>query len=382
MKTLHSHRFWTIALGATLLGAGLISTPCAYAAGADPQIIQTTLDSDNFRAGLVNTFYKKFLGRAATSAESTPLVAKLQEGGTAWVSVVTTIIGSPAYYKKAGGTDAAFVNRMFQDLVGRVPDPAEEAPAAIDYLKGGGTRDQLAGVIADNDTFRLYWTQNFYQNLLGRAPSEAETTESIASLTAEGITGLLNIILSSPEYFQNNGGTQKGWQNAVNQSLLDKAGSGNIGNGNAGGNNGGNANNGEMGGNPVPVDNPPPPNTAPNGSRAGLVQNLLTSPEYYSNIVLRYYKRFLDRAPSSAETQQWVGMLQGGNSQDQVVMGILTSDEYFTKAGGNTNAYMNQLSEDLLGKGGGPSTKSTSTNKKNGQSKIDLLEILRNLPRN
>ena len=71
-------------------------------------------------------------------------------------------------------------------------------------------------------------------------------------------------------------------------------------------------------------------------------------------------------------------MLQGGGTTDQVLAGILTLDEYYNRAGGTTNAFLNRLSQDLLGQAQGASGKFGQS----GKSKAsDLLNILRNLPR-
>ena len=358
--------FW-VSLLVVLLG--LAPTRIAHAA-VSAQTVQNTVNSDAFRAAFVGDVYQTLLGRAASSTEAAPLVAQLKGGGKAWQNVVVSVAGSPAYFQKAGNNNASFVNHLFADMVGRAPDAGEEAPAALDYLKGGGSRTDLAGVVADTDEFRQNWTQKLYQKLLGHAATDAEATAGAAKLGTGGWNALAAQVLASPQFFQKSGNSQSGWQNAVNQLLVtDESGmNGDTSNGGAG----------DMG---TPTTTPDYPTTTPatmpmNNSRATMVQALLASPEYFSNVVQGTYQKFLRRGATPPELSQWSGAMQGGASSDQVMMSVLTSDEYFNRAGGTTTGYLNRLSQDLLGKSGG-----SFNGKNNLPSTGDLLDMFRKLPR-
>lgn len=107
---------------------------------------------------------------------------------------------------------------------------------------------------------------------------------------------------------------------------------------------------GEIGNAPEPMPGYTPPALMPiNGARAPMVQALLTSPEYFTNRIQSDYQKFLRRDATPAELGQWLGTLQNGGSPADVAMGILTSDEYFNRAGGTTTGFMSRLSQDLLG---------------------------------
>jgi len=68
-----------------------------------------------------------------------------------------------------------------------------------------------------------------------------------------------------------------------------------------------------------------------------------------SRTVSRWYQRFLDReADPYAAT--WVQALRRGQEPEQVLSGILGSDEYYRRAGGTPRAFVNQLYEDLTGR--------------------------------
>lgn len=350
-----------------LLLAGLCApdSPRARAANVNPQTVQKTVSSAEFRAAYIEGVAQKLLGRAATAEETASLSQQWASGATGWMKVVSAVAGSPAYFQKVGNTDAKFVARLFQDLVGRAPDAAEEAPAALDFLKGGGSRAELAEVVADTDEFRAGTVQDFYQKLLGRAATAAEATAGAGKLNTGGVSALVGALIASPAYFAKSGGTQNGWQNAVNRDLIGTETTGGMGDGSVF---------------PTPILESPAPASLPtslpvNGARAPMVQALLASPEYFTNVVQTSYQKFLRRAATPAELSQWLGALQNGGSSDQVMLTLLTSDEYFNRAGGTTTGFMNRLSQDVLGKSGGVAGKAGKP------STSEIIDLLRNLPR-
>ncbi len=341
----------------TLLCVG-VAAP-ARAAGISPQIAQSAVNSDAFGAFYVKTVATKLLGRAATSAEAAPLVAQLQSGGDGWIQVVTTVAGSPAYFQKTGSTNEKFVPRLFADMVGRAPDATEELPASIDFLKTG-QRGELAAVLADTDEFRANFAALFYQALLKRAPNATETAKAVSQLQTGGIGALGAALLGSAEYFGKAGNSQNGWQSAINRDLGGAQGVliDDI-----------NTTEPAPSPAPAPMELPQPSVGMPvNGARAPLVQAMLDSPDYAKNVVESYYQKFLHRAPTPTELQIGIAVQSGGDIE-QLLLGILTSDEYYNRAGGTTTTFLNRLSQDLLGQKVG----------KNGfPSKNDLLDLLKN----
>src|SRR3954452_19949168 len=65
--------------------------------------------------------------------------------------------------------------------------------------------------------------------------------------------------------------------------------------------------------------------------------------------VARWYERFLDREPDTYSVS-WVQSLQSGQSPEQVLSGILGSDEYYTRAGGTPDRFIRRLYDDLAGR--------------------------------
>jgi len=349
-------RFLWIAL---LLGLAQFQIISPAVAAGDAKAAQNAVGSDAFRGRMAQLYHERFLERAATSSEASAFSGQWKTGATGWKTAVATLLGSAAYFQKSGNSNDKFIRQMFQDVAGRAPDADEELPAAIDFLKGGDSRAQLAEVVLDSEEAKALNARFLYQTLLGRAPSAAEATSALNRLETGGVNGLVIAIVTSPAYFQKSGGTQSDWKNALAQSL--RTGAPNT------------TQTETMDSGPGEIATSSPASTT-NGSRVPMVQALLTSPEYASNLIQNYYQKFLRRAATPAELEQSRGALQGGASTDQVMMGILTSDEYFNRSGGTTTGFLNRLSQDLLGKSGG------SLNKKNLPSTGDLLDLLRGNP--
>lgn len=150
------HLMWLFLL---MIGAPSLRT--AQAAGANPQAVQKAVNSAEFRAAYAEDVAQKLLGRGATGGEIAQWAAPMQGDAKGWMGVVAAVAGSPAYFQKVGSSNPKFVAHLFQDLVGRAPDAGEEAPAALDFLKGGGSRGELAAVVADTDEFRASTVADF-----------------------------------------------------------------------------------------------------------------------------------------------------------------------------------------------------------------------------
>ncbi len=73
---------------------------------------------------LVQGWYQRYLGRAASPSEASGRVNALLSGSTQ-VSVIDNIVLSDEYWAHAGGTNAGFVNKIYNDLLGRAPNQGD-----------------------------------------------------------------------------------------------------------------------------------------------------------------------------------------------------------------------------------------------------------------
>jgi len=73
----------------------------------------------------VHRWYERFLGRDPDAYAGGHVRAL--RAGTDPEQVLAGILGSDEYYRRAGGTPARFVSRLYVDAIGRRPTPGEEA---------------------------------------------------------------------------------------------------------------------------------------------------------------------------------------------------------------------------------------------------------------
>jgi hypothetical protein len=72
------------------------------------------------------------------------------------------------------------------------------------------------------------------------------------------------------------------------------------------------------------------------------------SPEYYNGLIRTYYQDFLGRSAGASEQTFWAQSLENGARDEIVLSQILGSNEYFQKAGGTNQDWLNSLYQDLL----------------------------------
>jgi hypothetical protein len=82
--------------------------------------------------------------------------------------------------------------------------------------------------------------------------------------------------------------------------------------------------------------------------RAGVVGLLLASPEGVRYRLDQLYERFLGREVDPAGLAAWSGQIAAGATWTDVEAGILGSDEYYTREGGNVEGFVSGLYVDLL----------------------------------
>src|SRR5262249_48117028 len=113
----------------------------------------------------VDALYVTFLNRVETPAERAGWVAAFQNGMSE--IQISQLFLSSAEYQAAHASDASFIDSLYQNVLGRVETPSEQA-GWLSFLQSGGTRDQT-------EVFFLTATEHYqrivdldYFTLLGR----------------------------------------------------------------------------------------------------------------------------------------------------------------------------------------------------------------------
>jgi len=85
------------------------------------------------------------------------------------------------------------------------------------------------------------------------------------------------------------------------------------------------------------------------GARIQVANALTSSQEYHKLLVDQVYMDYLNRPPASDEVNFWLAWLQQGATDDQLRAQVLASDEFYGKAGGTNDLFLNQLYLEVLG---------------------------------
>ena len=154
------------------------------------------------RANLVQELYRAFLRRAPASAELAQWLAALA-GGASIEEVAAGILGSAEYFNtRGGGTNAGFIEALYQDILGRQPSEAEQAAWDAAFT-AGRSRDEIALAVLQSAEARTRLIQNLFQSYLGRAPTEVELNVFLARLAGGATDEQIQAdILGSDEFLE------------------------------------------------------------------------------------------------------------------------------------------------------------------------------------
>lgn len=87
-------------------------------------------------------------------------------------------------------------------------------------------------------------------------------------------------------------------------------------------------------------------------SRLRVTERLAYSDAWVGAMVDRFYRSTLGRTPDAAGRAFWIGMIRSGRSPAEVAAHFFASEEYFRSTGGRTDAWVQDLYQQLLGRTG------------------------------
>ena len=158
---------YEILLGRAADPSGLAYWHGLLVAGVNRSAIAWALvNSIEYRSNVIENGYEEFLGRPADAFGTSYFLAQTGRG-MSFINIDAILVGSDEYYDDVGGTPDDFIVAMYEDILGREPDPAgvryDEALLAFGVPRGpiaGGlfySTEHLGGVI-----------DALYEGILGR----------------------------------------------------------------------------------------------------------------------------------------------------------------------------------------------------------------------
>jgi uncharacterized protein (TIGR03118 family) len=158
-----------------------------------------THSAESYATNVINPLYQQFLGRPSDPGGVAYWTSQMQQGMTDQ-QLQASFIGSAEFYARAGGTNAAWVNAMYQSVLGRGADSA-----GLSYwtsqLAAGASRSSVATGFAASQERESQIVQDDYFTYLGRSASATEVSYWVSQFE-QGTTNedIVAGFIGSPEY--------------------------------------------------------------------------------------------------------------------------------------------------------------------------------------
>ena len=170
------------------------------AAGANPaSIVAGYAGSDEWVRALVDGYYRSTLGRAGDAGGTAHWTSVIRSGRTP-ASVAADFYGSEEYHRLAGGTDAAWITDLYDELLLRTPE-AGGVQYWVGQLAAGKGRHEVALAFYQSLESRMTRVDGLYDALLGRAPDPQGRAHWAEVLLDGQDLRLATFLARSGEYF-------------------------------------------------------------------------------------------------------------------------------------------------------------------------------------
>jgi len=291
------------------------------------QVVAQITGSAEYDSDVVQGLYQKVVRRGADPGGLSFFTSFLAQGGTE-EQAEAQLLGSGEFYSKSGGTNAGFLNALYQVVLNR-PIDASSLQTWEQALANGTSRTALATAVLGSKEAETDELQNFYQQLLHRPADPAGLAAFLQELQ-QGTPGVQVIaaLAGSAEYAQDAGAdANQIYISHLYQDLLDRPA--------------------DAGGLNLLTS------ALDDGTltRQAAAQAILTSNEYRVDEVQRLYQTYLKRPADAGGLTMFVTLLNQGSTDEQVAAALAGSQEFFQTQSGSTNAgFLNALYEDALGR--------------------------------
>ncbi|MEA2328182.1 MAG: hypothetical protein QOE68_3141, partial [Thermoanaerobaculia bacterium] len=167
--------------------------------GTRNDVAAAILVSAEYRQKLLTDFYSTFLHRPISPAEVSFWGPAFAAGMTD-EQIEAQILASPEYFALGGSTNSSWINRVFNDVLGRSPSAAETSSFLT--LLGSSSRLNIGLAILNSGEAITRRVQQAFPRLLHRTGTPVEQTTFVAALLG-GVTDeqFLAQLLASDEYF-------------------------------------------------------------------------------------------------------------------------------------------------------------------------------------
>jgi PKD repeat protein len=288
------------------------------------QLTLQLVNTQEYRTDVVNTDYANILQRPADAVGLSTWVNFLAQGGTE-LQLQAQLLGSGEFFSnQGGGTNSGFLNALYQNVLSR-PIDATGLQTWTQALTNGMSRTAIATALLNSPESDADQVQALYQRFLSRAADPAGLNLFVTALEqGTSIDQVIATIVASSEFAPYQ--SQLYLAQLYNDLLHRTADAGGLAQFTTALENG-------------------------TATRQQVVQAILGSSEYQSDVVQNWYNLLLHRPADPTGLTGFTTFLAQGGTEQQIAALLAGSNEYFTVRGGGTNdGFLTALYQDALGR--------------------------------
>ena len=219
-------------------------------------------------------------------------------------TLVVFLLGSATW--ALGDANANYVTQVYHDLLQMQPDNAS-LMTWDSYLNGSGSRTTFVLDIEGSTQYLDLVIAGQFNHLLGHKPSSVDLSSFETFLGSNTIEQMQATILGSTEFYNDAGGTNAGFIDAMYAD--------------------------ELGRPPGSMELLQWENLLTSGTqRSDVALIVVSSLEYRQDFVEGAFNQFLHRQGSPTEVSTFAGAMGSGTTDQQVVADLLASNEYYNLA--------------------------------------------------
>ncbi len=181
--------------------AGLQTWTSALRAGTPRVAVANAITSSTeYRSRLITASYNHYLDRAPDAAGLQNWLTMMAAGGTIQ-QMEAGFLASPEYYLQSGSTDAGWVRRLYQHVLGRSA-ATSEVDHWVQALRSGLSRTQVGmGFLLSTEHLTTV-VDGYYVDLLGRHIDPSGRTTWVGKIQAgDRVEAIIGGIIASAEYY-------------------------------------------------------------------------------------------------------------------------------------------------------------------------------------
>jgi Domain of unknown function (DUF4214) len=179
--------------------------------------------SREYYTDLIVADYQQLLGRTPAQTEINLWLNSFRAGATD-EQVLAAFLATPEYYQRVGGTNKAWVDSLYKQVLNRSADSVGES-YWLQALAAGQSRAAVAYGFTASSEHEQDLIQADYQLYLGRSASSAEVSAWLTDIQ-HGLTQELvaaEFASSDEAYYAANGSNLNDWLTYAYQTILDRA---------------------------------------------------------------------------------------------------------------------------------------------------------------